>query len=302
MAFDTCVAQTILYGVEVWGGSIPASTWNDIEKIQKKFLCRHMGIKTTTPYSVMLLETGKRPLEMQALQRVHRYLMKVKTMRERSLPYMAWQAGCKPQKNYKSKFLTSSLVEDIRKWFSRWNVGDYVDMRIEEGTEHEHGLNFDICILEALHTKWKTAVHRSKFEYYGKHINTSYWETYKTGDTQMHIKTPMSHRARRSITLMRTRSYMLGGWLNIQENRRTCTQCKLNKVENEAHVAIECPSYAHIRADFPQLFQGTVTFEELLSRTHPSPVALGIYFAKVLDHHTTLTHKKTTSQLPPLHI
>ncbi|MCO5600466.1 hypothetical protein L7F22_054579 [Adiantum nelumboides] len=33
MIFDTCGAQTMLYGVKVWGGSISASTWNDMEKI-----------------------------------------------------------------------------------------------------------------------------------------------------------------------------------------------------------------------------------------------------------------------------
>ncbi|MCO5551454.1 hypothetical protein L7F22_004957 [Adiantum nelumboides] len=76
LVFETCVVQTLLYGVEVWGASISASIWNDIEKLQKKFLCRYMGVKATTPYSVMLLETGKRPLEMLALQRVHKYIMK----------------------------------------------------------------------------------------------------------------------------------------------------------------------------------------------------------------------------------
>lgn len=101
MAFDAYVVQTILYGVEVWGASISASTWNDIEKLQKKFLCRHLGVKTTTPYSVMLLETGKRPLEIQALQRVYRYLMKVKLMPTSRIPCLAWDIGCKPQKTHK---------------------------------------------------------------------------------------------------------------------------------------------------------------------------------------------------------
>ena len=36
MGFETCVVQTLLYGVEAWGASISASTWNEIEKLQKK--------------------------------------------------------------------------------------------------------------------------------------------------------------------------------------------------------------------------------------------------------------------------
>ncbi|MCO5612798.1 hypothetical protein L7F22_067069 [Adiantum nelumboides] len=123
---------------------------------------RHMGIKTTTPYSMMLLETRHRPLEMLALQRMHRYLLKVKLMPHNRLPHIAWEVGCKPQKNHKSKFLTSSLVEDIKKWFSKWNIGAHVDMHVEAGTEHEHELDFELQLLEAIHSKWKNAMHRSK--------------------------------------------------------------------------------------------------------------------------------------------
>lgn len=35
MVFDAYVIQTVLYGVEVWGGSISSSAWNNIEKLQK---------------------------------------------------------------------------------------------------------------------------------------------------------------------------------------------------------------------------------------------------------------------------
>ncbi|MCO5576821.1 hypothetical protein L7F22_030641 [Adiantum nelumboides] len=131
------------------------TNYRTIMKLQKKFLCRYMGVKATTPYSVMLLETGKRLLEMLALQRVHKYIMKVKLMPKSRIPHIAWDIGCKPQKNYKSKFLTSSFVQDIRKWFAKWNVEAYVDMPILEGIKDEHALNFDIMLLESLHTKWQ---------------------------------------------------------------------------------------------------------------------------------------------------
>ena len=66
-------------------------------------------------------------------------------------------------------------------------------------------------------------------------------------------------------------------------------------LKHEAHVALECPAYAHIRDAFWQLIQGCATFEELLSHTRPSLVALGIYLAKVLEHHAKLTGKDITS-------
>ena len=82
MIFDAYVLQTVLYGVEVWGGNISPSTWNDIEKLQKAFIRRHLGIKSTTPYALMLLETGRRPIEMYAMIRVVRYINRVRQMDE----------------------------------------------------------------------------------------------------------------------------------------------------------------------------------------------------------------------------
>lgn len=55
----------VLYGVEVWGGSISPSTWNDIEKRQKAFLRRHLGVKVTMPYSILLLEKGSKSIDMK---------------------------------------------------------------------------------------------------------------------------------------------------------------------------------------------------------------------------------------------
>ena len=87
----------------------------------------------------------------------------------------------------------------------------YVCTPIDKGKEGEYMLTFDIAILDALHTKWQTTTHRSKFDYYCKSVNTKYWEQYKMSqpEAQAHICTPMPHMARRAISLMRTRSHML---------------------------------------------------------------------------------------------
>ena len=89
---------------------------------------------------MLLLETGKRPLETQALKRMYTYIMKV-------------EAGCTPQETKKSKLLTSSLIQDIRIWFAKWNVEAYMDKPIVQGKEGECMLKFNIAILESLHTK-----------------------------------------------------------------------------------------------------------------------------------------------------
>ena len=56
-------------------GSVSSSSWNEIKKIEKKFLCYHLGVQSTTPYSVMLLETG-RPIDFYALQSVQKFDIK----------------------------------------------------------------------------------------------------------------------------------------------------------------------------------------------------------------------------------
>ena len=35
--FEAYVMQTMLYGIELWGGSISNTMWDDIEKLQKSF-------------------------------------------------------------------------------------------------------------------------------------------------------------------------------------------------------------------------------------------------------------------------
>ena len=84
--FDAYVLQTVLYGVEVWGDSISPSTWNDIDKIQKAFLCKHLGVKETTPYSILLVEMGQQPIEFHALVRVMHYIVKVQQTNDDKLP------------------------------------------------------------------------------------------------------------------------------------------------------------------------------------------------------------------------
>ena len=93
MVFDAYVIQTVLYGVEVWGGSISSSTWNNIEKLQKAFIRRHLSVKSTTPYVLMLLEIGCQSIEIHAMIQVLRYISWVHLMDDHRLPKQAWDAS-----------------------------------------------------------------------------------------------------------------------------------------------------------------------------------------------------------------
>ncbi|MCO5605801.1 hypothetical protein L7F22_059985 [Adiantum nelumboides] len=68
--FDTLVTSVLLYGVEIWGGSISKSTWKEFENVQKRFLTNFFQVKTQTPYMLLLLESGSLPLEVMGMERV----------------------------------------------------------------------------------------------------------------------------------------------------------------------------------------------------------------------------------------
>ena len=97
--FDTLVTPVILYGVEVWGGSLSKDRWNDIKKIQKLFLTNFLAIQRTTPYPTLLLEIGGMPLAVLGMEQLLRCIKKINKMTEDRLPAIAWKTSCKPPKN-----------------------------------------------------------------------------------------------------------------------------------------------------------------------------------------------------------
>ena len=51
MLFNAMVILVLLYGVEMWGGTISQTALNEIEKIHKLFLHRQLRLKSSTSYS-----------------------------------------------------------------------------------------------------------------------------------------------------------------------------------------------------------------------------------------------------------
>ena len=92
--------------------------WKAFENVQKLFL----QVKKQTPYTLLLLETGSLPIEIMAMERVVAYMFKVKKSPSHRLPRIAWEASKKIQKTHKSKKLCSSWMQDMEKWFGRWDA------------------------------------------------------------------------------------------------------------------------------------------------------------------------------------
>ena len=103
MLFNAMVV--LLYGVQVWGDKISLSAWDIIAKIEKVFLRRQLGVKSSTSYPTMRLETSDWPIERLAMQRVYKYITRVNDMLDHRLSKQARNIGCKVQKTNKSKIL-----------------------------------------------------------------------------------------------------------------------------------------------------------------------------------------------------
>ena len=75
--FDTLVTLVLLYGVEVWEGNIPKSTWKEFENVQTHFHTK-LQVKKQRPYTLLFLEIGSLPIEIMALEMFVEYMLKVK--------------------------------------------------------------------------------------------------------------------------------------------------------------------------------------------------------------------------------
>ena len=104
-----------------------------------------------------------------------RYITKVKNMPNHRLPHLAWNVGCKLQKNNKSKILSSGWVVEIRKRFKRWGVDDLLELL----GDAMHYVMIEERLVESLKIKWEDAT-RTKQEYYIANVNPECWSQYKT--------------------------------------------------------------------------------------------------------------------------
>ena len=99
--FGTLVLLVILYGVEVWGGSLSKSTWKEFESIQKCFLTNFLQVKVQTPYPLLLLECGILPIEVLGMERATEDLIKIWHNPPERLPNIA---SSRPKKHTRARY------------------------------------------------------------------------------------------------------------------------------------------------------------------------------------------------------
>ena len=286
--FDALVIPVILYGVEVWGGSISNSTWKDFEGVQKRFLTTFLKVKSQTPYRLLLLETGTLPIEIMGIERVTAYMLKVKTSPQNRLPHIAWEASNKVQKTHKSKLLSTGWMLDISKWFKKWDAHHLLNNASKDIMVNEAFLQRQ-CL-----TKWEDEG-GSRWTHYTTHIAPNYKNLFfleRNHRTQPYILEPIPISAIRTLAAIRLSSHHLrcetGRWGMSDPRARLCMACGLSTLESEYHTLIECAAYTPIRESFPHLFKQAHTLESFLSQPS-STLAIATFITKALAHRETTT-------------
>ena len=114
--FEVIVIPTLLYGCEIWGPSISRETWQKVERVQKRFFTNYMGVKSTTPYLLLLEEAGQPMLECRALEKTIAYVRKIEAFSSCRLPLMAKQVSTQAQR------LKKGWWKDLMGWMERWHI------------------------------------------------------------------------------------------------------------------------------------------------------------------------------------
>ncbi|KAL3681099.1 hypothetical protein R1sor_024055 [Riccia sorocarpa] len=223
--FDTLVLPALLYGVPIWGPSLAKTNWAEIELVHKKFLQVELGVRPQIPYALLLAETGRVPLEIEALFLTIQFAQRLKSQPEERYSYQAWRMS-------RVKGWYSNLCQ----WSVSWGVLE---------TEWDSGEALrELLVRRAVGRLWESP--SSRLQYYCRDTTRLY--PYRE---QHYLSEDLPLKMRQLIARYRVSSHTLssevGRWSNTPRENRLCELCDEGKIESEYHVLIACPYYDSIR-------------------------------------------------------
>ncbi|KAL3677259.1 hypothetical protein R1sor_027207 [Riccia sorocarpa] len=107
--FSALVRAVVLYGAPIWGPSLAKTKCRRVEMVQKTFLQQELGVRVQVPYVILLAETGRLPLEAEALFSAIQFARRLGTLVETRYATQA-----------KSCSLTRGWFADICTWAASW--------------------------------------------------------------------------------------------------------------------------------------------------------------------------------------
>ncbi|KAL3696379.1 hypothetical protein R1sor_010455 [Riccia sorocarpa] len=132
--FDVLIRPVLLFGVTTWGPTLSRSGWKRLEKVQKVFVQEELGVRQQTPYSILLAETGRLPLEAEALILTIQFVRRIEAQDVLRYSHIASQVS-----------RASGWYRDVCSWSASWDIPE---PRWEEGLALRKQVPYKILLAE----------------------------------------------------------------------------------------------------------------------------------------------------------
>ena len=236
--FNNTISPILLYGSEVWGAyeNLSADDWdkNDIEKVHTQFLKRILGVKRSTTNILVRGELGRYPLSTQINTRNANFLKHIQIDQDQNT--FAHQA-LKYEKSVKDRTTVTTNITQL--------TDDSITSKTKASIKNTFQQQYQKKWYELVQASPKALVHKS-------YKNSIRYEQY--------LSMVQNRFDRRIITKLRLSDHCLA----IESGRHTkpqtprekrfCKECP-NKIEDETHFILSCPSFSSERDTFLESMQ-----------------------------------------------
>ena len=247
--FDQLIKPICLYGAEIWGVdsiniSMDLQENGKLENSLEKILCEKLnisfskyilGVHKNAQNSAVRGELGRLPLGTDVLMTICRYKERLEFAEESSLLSEAYKTSTDPTSKQKWGLLGNRICDYIKKYTP---ITDEPYLRKK---------NIKSYLLTCYSKYWEQKIaSEAKMRTYVQFKSVFLYEDY------LNIK---NEKHRKALTRLRISAHTLaiehGRYTRpiIPPEKRLCTYCPNDKIEDEYHFLLECCNYNTLRSD-----------------------------------------------------
>lgn len=132
---DAIIKAGCFYGVEIWGWSV----WEELERVQGRYVKMAMGVNRNTPSYIWEMEAGRSRLEIDSLKRAGKYILDIGKMKEDRWPRMCLREEVRSIRNNKA----TKWGEQVKKALEGVGDGESLDKFLVEGEREKLRKNIE---------------------------------------------------------------------------------------------------------------------------------------------------------------
>lgn len=270
--FDALVRPVVNYGCEVWAPSVMASgdhfiagLREEAEKFHLAFLRQCLGVRKCTHTAALMHEMGRLPLAFNWIKQVLNFWNKICLRAHSDLAKMALVESMTLARDGVNACWAGQLARCLRRYgFDLLNHGEVaMDVTSIMAMAQKEWWTTKVETSPAINDESRSVVRdqddgqRDGFKF----LTYSRWFACNDGDLSKRFWFHLTKRAHIQILAQ----FRLGShWLNIEcerfvrpfvpRSKRVCKCCGMGSREDEIHLILQCPLYAGLRSQFPELF------------------------------------------------